>query len=158
MLEILRRALPLLPLSAAQQFTRLLLTMLLAQWMTPTHFGAFATLYALIEILIQPATLGFAQAIVRFGVGYFRRAEYALLQGLHSVFPGNFNNGGHAAQLHLTAGHDPVCVGQRHPRGLVLFACRRTFRCTGPDPGRLLIVNRTGQAFPCCQNESCRSC
>lgn len=83
MWETLRRSLPLLPLSAMQPFGRLIVTVLLARWMGAENFGAFATLYVLIEVLSQPATLGLGQGVVRYGAGYFKQAEQALLRGLH---------------------------------------------------------------------------
>jgi len=85
MLELFKRSLPLLPLSAMQQFGRLVVTVLLARWMGVEDFGAFAALYVLMEVLIQPATLGLGQGVVRYGAGYFKQAEQALLKGLHRV-------------------------------------------------------------------------
>lgn len=83
MLEILRRSLKLLPLAILQQFGRLAMTVLLARCMELDSYGAFATLYVLIEILVQPATIGLGQSFVRFGARYFRQAQHALLSGLH---------------------------------------------------------------------------
>lgn len=83
MLDILRRSLPLLPFSLAQQLGRLTITVVLSRWMAPEHYGAFATIYVLIEILIQPVSLGFGQSIIRFGSRYFHSSDEALLRGLH---------------------------------------------------------------------------
>jgi len=83
MREILKRSLPLLPLAVLQQVGHLAVTVLLARWMEVKSFGAFATLYVLIEILIQPATVGLGQIFVRYGSRYYTDARNALLKGLH---------------------------------------------------------------------------
>jgi O-antigen/teichoic acid export membrane protein len=117
--EIIKLALPLLPLSVAQQFGRLIITVLLARWMTPEHYGAFATVYVLIEILIQPASLGFGQSMVRFGARYFRGADYALLRGLRRFSLLAVTVAGTALTFVLMRGAVPLVEGSATHEGLL---------------------------------------
>lgn len=80
--DLLAASAKLFPLSLAQQAGRLVFTILMARWLGPESYGAFATLFVLIEILILPTGLGFSQSIVRYGARYHREQEQAHLEGI----------------------------------------------------------------------------
>nr|WP_238937504.1 hypothetical protein [Pseudoalteromonas sp. S16_S37] len=59
---------------------------MLAKFMGAEHFGTFAALLALCEVLLLPASLGFSSSLMRLAHPLYKSQDYALLQGLKRVY------------------------------------------------------------------------
>ncbi|WP_261625864.1 lipopolysaccharide biosynthesis protein [Pseudoalteromonas holothuriae] len=68
--------------------SRVIMTLLLAKFMGAEHFGTFAVLLALCEVLLLPASMGFASSLMRLAHPLYKNHQHALLQGLKRVYLG----------------------------------------------------------------------
>nr|WP_246239857.1 hypothetical protein [Pseudoalteromonas caenipelagi] len=62
------------------------MTLMLAKFMGAEHFGTFAALLALCEVLLLPASMGFSSSLMRLAHPLYKSQEYALLHGLKRVY------------------------------------------------------------------------
>ena len=64
-MDVVKQIFSLTPFTFLNHFSRIVLTIVLARLMSPEHYGSFAALLVLSEILLLPASLGFSSSIMR---------------------------------------------------------------------------------------------
>ena len=74
------------PFTFLNHFSRVVLTIILARLMSPEHYGSFAALLVLSEVLLLPASLGFSSSLIRIAMPLYKEQKIGLLCGLQQVY------------------------------------------------------------------------
>jgi O-antigen/teichoic acid export membrane protein len=74
------------PFTFLNHFSRVMLTIVLARLMSPEHYGSFAALLVLSEVLLLPASLGFSSSLMRLAMPLYKQQKIGLLCGLQQVY------------------------------------------------------------------------
>ncbi len=74
------------PFTFLNHFSRVVLTIVLARMMSPEHYGSFAALLVLSEVLLLPASLGFSSSLMRLAMPLYKQQKTDLLCGLQQVY------------------------------------------------------------------------
>ena len=74
------------PFTFLSHFSRVVLTIVLARLMSPEHYGSFAALLVLSEVLLLPASLGFSSSLMRIAMPLYKEQKIDLLCGLQQVY------------------------------------------------------------------------
>ncbi|OHU96017.1 lipopolysaccharide biosynthesis protein [Pseudoalteromonas byunsanensis] len=85
-MDVLKHVLSLGTFTGLNHISRVIMTLLLARFMGAEHFGTFAALLALCEVLLLPASMGFASSLMRIAHPLYKSQQHALLQGLKRVY------------------------------------------------------------------------
>ncbi|UTV29056.1 lipopolysaccharide biosynthesis protein [Photobacterium atrarenae] len=88
-METVKQILALTPFTFLNHFSRVILTVVLARLMGPEHYGTFAAMLVLSEVLLLPASLGFSASVVCLAYPMWQAEQIALLRGLRQVFLGS---------------------------------------------------------------------
>ncbi|MEJ2766039.1 lipopolysaccharide biosynthesis protein [Photobacterium sp. MCCC 1A19761] len=85
-METVKQILALTPFTFLNHFSRVILTIVLARLMGPEHYGTFAAMLVLSEVLLLPASLGFSVSVVRLAYPMWQTEQVSMLRGLRLVF------------------------------------------------------------------------
>ena len=85
-MDIARQIFSLTPFTFLNHFSRIVLTIVLARLMSPEHYGSFAALLVLSEVLLLPASLGFTSSLMRLAMPLYKELKTDLLCGLQQVY------------------------------------------------------------------------
>lgn len=85
-MEVVKQIFSLTPFTFLNHFSRVVLTIVLARLMSPEHYGSFAALLVLSEILLLPASLGFSSSLIRLAMPLYKEQKLDLLCGLQQVY------------------------------------------------------------------------
>ncbi len=85
-MDVVKQILSLTPFTFLNHFSRIVLTIVLARLMTPEHYGSFAALLVLSEVLLLPASLGFSSSLMRLAMPLYKTKKMDLLCGLQQVY------------------------------------------------------------------------
>ncbi|MCG9710478.1 oligosaccharide flippase family protein [Pseudoalteromonas sp. Isolate3] len=84
--DVVKAFLSLSSFTALNHGSRIVLTLCLARLLSTDEFGTFAALLALCEILLLPASMGFASSLMRISYPLFKAQQHELLRGLKHVY------------------------------------------------------------------------
>ena len=85
-MDVVKQIFSLTPFTFLNHFSRIVLTIVLARLMSPEHYGSFAALLVLSEILLLPASLGFSSSLMRLAHPLYQNQRMDLLRGLQQVY------------------------------------------------------------------------
>ena len=85
-MDIAKQIFALTPFTFLNHFSRIVLTIVLARLMSPEHYGSFAALLVLSEVLLLPASLGFSSSLMRLAMPLYKEQKTDLLCGLQQVY------------------------------------------------------------------------
>lgn len=85
-MDVVKQIFSLTPFTFLNHFSRIMLTIVLARLMAPEHYGSFAALLVLSEILLLPASLGFSSSLMRLAHPLYKNQKMDFLRGLRQVY------------------------------------------------------------------------
>ena len=85
-MDVVKQIFALTPFTFLNHFSRIVLTIVLARLMTPEHYGSFAALLVLSEVLLLPASVGFSSSLMRLAHPLYNAQKMDLLCGLRQVY------------------------------------------------------------------------
>ncbi len=85
-MDAVRQIFSLTPFTFLNHFSRIVLTIVLARLMSPEHYGSFAALLVLSEVLLLPASLGFSSSLMRLAMPLYKKQQMDFLRGLQQVY------------------------------------------------------------------------
>jgi len=84
--DVVKQIFSLTPFTFLNHFSRIMLTIVLARLMSPEHYGSFAALLVLSEILLLPASLGFSSSLMRLAHPRYQNQQMDFLRGIRQVY------------------------------------------------------------------------
>jgi O-antigen/teichoic acid export membrane protein len=85
-MDVVKQIFALTPFTFLNHFSRIVLTIVLARLMSPEHYGSFAALLVLSEVLLLPASLGFSSSLMRLAMPLYKTQQMDFLRGLQQVY------------------------------------------------------------------------
>jgi len=85
-MDVVKQIFALTPFTFLNHFSRIVLTIVLARLMSPEHYGSFAALLVLSEVLRLPASLGFSSSFMRLAMPLYKTQKMDFLRGLQQVY------------------------------------------------------------------------
>ncbi len=85
-MDVVKQIFSLTPFTFLNHFSRIMLTIVLARLMSPEHYGSFAALLVLSEILLLPASLGFSSSLMRLAHPRYQNQQMDFLRGIRQVY------------------------------------------------------------------------